>query len=311
MSSQAVLQDATPPPFVRTHTSNVLLSRQLDGLPHRVVSSPFVQSILVGSILSGFVALTARCVMLNAPVSETFPLGVMMAATAVALYVLIEQKKDVIWFDSSLLFINGMSVLTRFVNKHVTTSVQAQQWYNQIPTTHPGDNQLVLGAIPFINKGHHLRILELPGNKSPAVLSVLSHDENHHSKLLGDPVRPEDWKQLGVVHMQIPVRDLKPITPEEIDRGVEFIRKHLMEGRSIYAHCKAGQGRSCLMTAAYLSKYERDLLQRYPGEDIVHRALSLIRSVRPQIYITTLQLNALYDFEAFLLANNHIQDVIE
>jgi protein-tyrosine phosphatase len=77
-------------------------------------------------------------------------------------------------------------------------------------------------------------------------------------------------------------------TPEDLERGVEFIRHHVAEGRGVYIHCAAGVGRAPMMAAAYLVSTGMSAAQ----------AWNTIRQVRPFIRPTPPQITALDAFAA-------------
>ena len=75
---------------------------------------------------------------------------------------------------------------------------------------------------------------------------------------------------------------------EDLERGVEFIRRHIAAGRGVYIHCAAGVGRAPLMAASYLVRTGMSATQ----------AWNAIRQVRPFIRPTPSQLVALDAFAA-------------
>lgn len=73
-----------------------------------------------------------------------------------------------------------------------------------------------------------------------------------------------------------------------LQRGVDFIDQVIKEGGKVYIHCKGGIGRAPTMAAAYL------ISQGLTLDD----ALARIMKVRPFIYITPPQMQALKHYEA-------------
>jgi protein-tyrosine phosphatase len=69
-------------------------------------------------------------------------------------------------------------------------------------------------------------------------------------------------------------------TPENLERGVNFISHHIAEGRGVYIHCAAGVGRAPLMAAAYLVSTGMSATQAW---DTIRQARPFIRPTPPQI----------------------------
>ncbi len=56
----------------------------------------------------------------------------------------------------------------------------------------------------------------------------------------------------GLPTLHLPVDDLTPPTPEQIDLALRFIDEQRMHGRAVAVHCLMGQGRTGTVLAAYL-----------------------------------------------------------
>jgi protein-tyrosine phosphatase len=56
----------------------------------------------------------------------------------------------------------------------------------------------------------------------------------------------------GLPTLHLPVDDLTPPTPEQIDLALRFIDEQRMHGRPVAVHCLMGQGRTGTVLAAYL-----------------------------------------------------------
>ncbi|MBN2393082.1 MAG: dual specificity protein phosphatase family protein [Anaerolineae bacterium] len=69
-------------------------------------------------------------------------------------------------------------------------------------------------------------------------------------------------------------------TPEDLERGVGFIRHHIAEGHGVYIHCAAGVGRAPLMAAAYLVGTGMSTEQAW---NTIRQARPFIRPTPPQI----------------------------
>lgn len=73
--------------------------------------------------------------------------------------------------------------------------------------------------------------------------------------------------------------DIAP-TMEDLERGVDFIRQHIAEGRGVYIHCAAGVGRAPMMAAAYLVRTGMSAAQAW---DTIRRVRPFIRPTPPQL----------------------------
>jgi hypothetical protein len=65
------------------------------------------------------------------------------------------------------------------------------------------------------------------------------------------------YRQHGIHYLRIEVLDVMVPGPDDIERGVAFIDKHVNEGDVVLVHCAKGRGRSATLTAAYLMKHNR------------------------------------------------------
>jgi protein-tyrosine phosphatase len=81
-------------------------------------------------------------------------------------------------------------------------------------------------------------------------------------------------------YLWLSTTDDAPPTPEDLDRGVEFIRQHIAERRGVYIHCAAGVGRAPMMAAAYLVRTGMSAAQAW---DAIRQVRPFIRPTPPQI----------------------------
>lgn len=179
------------------------------------------------------------------------------------------------------LFYNDVRALADRIKSALFKSPPKWKWWNKVHTSQSGGGEIYLGAIPISKQlfGLPLRndlntLTQTCGVK--AILSAVEEFEINASGLVIRPIKKEQWKKAGISQCHIDTPDFQSIGLEKIDQGVEFLRRHLKEGRSVYVHCKAGRGRSSLIVAAYLTKYEG----LTPGE-----AYALLKSRRPQVDI--------------------------
>ena len=77
-------------------------------------------------------------------------------------------------------------------------------------------------------------------------------------------------------YLQLPILDLTPPTPRQIDQAVDFITRHSGQG-VVYLHCKVGYSRTAAIAGAYMLA---------AGQvDTVEQALAMVRRVRPTITV--------------------------
>ncbi len=102
--------------------------------------------------------------------------------------------------------------------------------------------------------------------------------------------REYDDAQYGLVqgeYCYIPTQDDNAPGLDELARGVSFMERIMQSGGSVYIHCAGGVGRAPTMAAAYFIRQ---------GMDLEH-ALAAIRSVRPFIKLTAIQIERLTEWQ--------------
>ena len=98
----------------------------------------------------------------------------------------------------------------------------------------------------------------------------------------------------GMAYLWLPVMDVFPPTFEQIIEGIDWIEQQLKSERTIYIHCAVGVGRSATLLACWLL---------YANRMNVTQALRFLKSRRPQVGLTRLQVRRLEEFERWLAEN--------
>lgn len=114
--------------------------------------------------------------------------------------------------------------------------IQRQRWFDEITP------QLWLGGAPHYPRDYDT-LLET-GIDAVVNIRAERHDDF------------ELYKRHGIDYLQLKVYDILIPPPEIIDEGVAFIHKHIDAGNTVLVHCAKGRGRSVVLVAAYLMRYE-------------------------------------------------------
>lgn len=171
-----------------------------------------------------------------------------------------------IFFNAPLTLVKSMSSFVRTILSYAPenqmimyhTSLAWKQMRNYMdPEGNPWWNEvtdhLLLGALPLSNYDHQAILKNEFGVK--AVLTLNEDFELVQNGVFSEPTTHEQWESLDVDHLHIVAKDFVPPSLADIDRGVEFIRSHIEKGETVYAHCKAGVGRSAIIVICYFIKY--------------------------------------------------------
>jgi len=65
-----------------------------------------------------------------------------------------------------------------------------------------------------------------------------------------------DASGVSVPHLLVDVVDEQPLSSDDIDRAVQFVRGHVTDGRRVLVHCRAGISRSPALVACFLHEHE-------------------------------------------------------
>ncbi len=103
----------------------------------------------------------------------------------------------------------------------------------------------------------------------------------------------------GLEHHQLPVRDGTVPGPEQLAEVLELIdllREHLLAGRTLVLHCRAGRGRAGMLAALVVAS-----LWELPGD-----AIARVRRAQPRAVETVQQEHYVFD-TAFAWFKHHIE----
>eukprot|EP01098_Paradermamoeba_levis_P016226 TRINITY_DN8631_c0_g1_i1.p1 TRINITY_DN8631_c0_g1~~TRINITY_DN8631_c0_g1_i1.p1 ORF type:complete len:197 (-),score=32.32 TRINITY_DN8631_c0_g1_i1:212-802(-) len=181
-----------------------------------------------------------------------------------------------------------LSLGYNLLRNHV--SPQEWRWWHHVRP------RLILGALPLADRMHHDILVS-----QHSVRHVLTLNEPFEldPSVLAQPVSETQWQDLGVNHRVIPMEDFSPSSFENINQGADFIHESLSSGvGSVYVHCKAGRGRSAMVVACYLIKYERM---------DVEQALTYIELKRPNVKMGPGQLSVVSQFGLWLARNDRLE----
>jgi atypical dual specificity phosphatase len=92
----------------------------------------------------------------------------------------------------------------------------------------------------------------------------------------------------GLVGLHLPVPDLQPPSPEQLQVALGFIDEQRARGRAVLVHCLVGQGRTGTLLAAYLIR----------GGLAASEAIVALRRVCPDAIGAPTQSAALHEFAA-------------
>lgn len=158
------------------------------------------------------------------------------------------------------------------------TKATSLEWWNKIEPYN-----IYLGALPLKNKGHLQEIADL------GVTKILSLAENFELETgwFNQPVKAEEFLEIGIKVEHIPAIDFFPLTKSQIDRSIDILSRALLENHKVYVHCKAGRGRSATVIIAYLMTQE-DLT--------FEEAYAFVKEIRPEIHLNSKQQQAIIDY---------------
>ena len=73
----------------------------------------------------------------------------------------------------------------------------------------------------------------------------------------------QEWEENGVTQHIFTTVDFIPPTMDDIKEGLKIINKARSSNHTVYIHCKAGRGRSAVMTTCYLMSVSSNINQTF------------------------------------------------
>jgi atypical dual specificity phosphatase len=116
-------------------------------------------------------------------------------------------------------------------NYFLGRTLKLRNWYDEVA---PG---VYLGARPFSRDVAPLRKLGVTG--------VVNTCEEYAGPII-------EYEKHGIDQLRVPTIDFTEMKLNDIEKGVEFVQRHLDEGGHVYIHCKAGRARSATIAVCWL-----------------------------------------------------------
>lgn len=110
-------------------------------------------------------------------------------------------------------------------------TLKLRNWYDEVA---PG---VFLGARPFSRDVAPLRKLGVTG--------VVNTCEEYAGPII-------EYQKHGIDQLRVPTIDFTEMRLDDIEKGVEFVQRHLDQGGGVYIHCKAGRARSATIAVCWL-----------------------------------------------------------
>jgi atypical dual specificity phosphatase len=106
--------------------------------------------------------------------------------------------------------------------------------------------------------------------------------------LTEEPLPLGDLERAGLVGLHLAVPDFTAPSPDQLGAALAFIDRHRADGTAVAVHCRAGQGRTGTVLAAYLIR----------GGRSAPEAIQAVRAVCPGAIESREQVAALQAFAA-------------
>jgi len=159
-----------------------------------------------------------------------------------------------------------------------------QPWFSEISDKDKNISNIYLGGIPLKNKGH----IDMFNNLGITSILSLLEDFEYQETYISKPVKTEDWNDKNIKQYKIKALDFEPLSIDEINEGVKFLKDEIESNNKVYVHCKAGKGRSVTIVCCYLIA-EKNMTAK--------EALEFVKSKRCNINLNKHQKKRIEEFE--------------
>jgi len=157
-------------------------------------------------------------------------------------------------------------------------------------------DELILGKLPFLTECDDIIQYaktsdEKKSHQKPLglIVSVVDYFELGGNAFLKKIATPLDWKNKNVEHYSLPIADFGADVPvTAIIHAIDAIRKCVLENKSVYIHCKAGRGRSAMLSAIYLALFDNACIDLNP-KIALDNAIEKIKSQRCHIVLDSIK----------------------
>ncbi len=145
-----------------------------------------------------------------------------------------------------------------------------RRWWDRV------DHHVILGALPL---RRDVKALVAEG-----VGAVVNTCEEYAGP-------EESYRMHGIEQLRVPTTDFHPPSFASVERAVAFIQQHVLAGRTVYVHCKAGRARSATVVLCWL---------------VAHRGMTVeqaqrhLLSCRPHVMATLGQRAVVQEWAAYV-----------
>lgn len=153
---------------------------------------------------------------------------------------------------------------------------------------------LILGKLPYLEEcddiieyakttvGDEKQYQKMPLG---LIVSVVDYFELGGNALLDTIATPLNWNKKNIQHYSLPMADFGADVPTEaIIHTIDAMRTCILNNQSVYIHCKAGRGRSAMLSAIYLAIYDPECVDK-DAKYALDKSIVKIKSKRGHIVI--------------------------